>query len=50
MPMGRFGSADELAATAAYLASDDAGFVTASRFPLDGGIQGAFTVSTDPSS
>ena len=44
MPMGRFGTLDELAATAAYLASDDAGFVTAACFPLNGGIQRAFTV------
>ena len=47
MPMGRFGTVDELAATAAYLASDDAGFVTASTFPIHGGIQGAFTVAAD---
>ncbi len=33
MPMGRFGTVEELAATATYLASDDAGFVTASSFP-----------------
>lgn len=46
MPMGRFGSVEELAATAAYLASDDAGFVTASSFPLHGGIVGAYTVAT----
>lgn len=32
-PMGRFGTLGELAATVAYLASDDAGFVTASIFP-----------------
>ncbi len=44
MPFGRFGTLDELAGTVAYLASDDAGFITASVFPLDGGIQGAFTV------
>ncbi len=44
MPFGRFGTLDELAGTVAYLASDDAGFVTASIFPLDGGIQGAFTI------
>ncbi len=47
MPMGRFGTVQELAATAAYLASDDAGFVTASIFPINGGIPGAFTVATD---
>jgi NAD(P)-dependent dehydrogenase (short-subunit alcohol dehydrogenase family) len=43
-PMGRFGKLDELAATVAYLASDDAGFVTGAAFPLDGGIPTAFTV------
>jgi NAD(P)-dependent dehydrogenase (short-subunit alcohol dehydrogenase family) len=45
-PMGRFGSPDELAGTVAYLASDDAGFVTGAAFPLDGGITSAFTVPT----
>lgn len=45
MPMGRFGTLEELAATAAYLASDDAGFVTASIFSINGGIPGAFTVA-----
>lgn len=44
MPMGRFGTLEELAATATFLASDDAGFVTASSFPLNGGIPAAFTV------
>lgn len=44
MPMERFCTLEELAATAAFLASDDAGFVTASSFPLNGGIPGAFTV------
>lgn len=44
MPLGRFGTVDELAGTVAYLASDDAGFVTASSFPLHGGIPNAFTV------
>lgn len=47
MPLGRFGTVEELAATAAYLASDDAGFVTASSFPLNGGIPNAFTVPSD---
>ncbi|HSS62592.1 MAG TPA: SDR family oxidoreductase [Candidatus Limnocylindrales bacterium] len=44
MPMGRFGRPDEVAATVAYLASDDAGYVTASAFPLDGGITAAYTI------
>ena len=48
MPMGRFGTLEELAATAAYLASDDAGFVTAASFPLNGGISIAFTVPDTP--
>ncbi|HWH12089.1 MAG TPA: SDR family oxidoreductase [Solirubrobacteraceae bacterium] len=43
-PMGRFGTPEELAGTVAYLASDDAGFVTGAAFPLDGGITSAFTV------
>jgi NAD(P)-dependent dehydrogenase (short-subunit alcohol dehydrogenase family) len=45
-PMGRFGRLNELAGTVAYLASDDAGFVTGAAFPLDGGITSAFTVPT----
>ncbi len=44
MPMGRFGSVEELAGTVAYLASGDSGFVTASVFPINGGIPEAFTV------
>lgn len=44
MPLGRFGTLEEIAATIAFLASKDAGFITASVFPLDGGIQNAFTV------
>jgi NAD(P)-dependent dehydrogenase (short-subunit alcohol dehydrogenase family) len=43
-PMGRFGSLDEAAATVAFLASDDAGFITAQAIALDGGITQAFTV------
>jgi NAD(P)-dependent dehydrogenase (short-subunit alcohol dehydrogenase family) len=43
-PMGRFGTLEELAGTVAYLASDDAGFVTGAAFPLDGGMTSAFTV------
>jgi NAD(P)-dependent dehydrogenase (short-subunit alcohol dehydrogenase family) len=43
-PIGRFGTPAELAGTVAYLASDDAGFVTGAAFPLDGGITSAFTV------
>jgi NAD(P)-dependent dehydrogenase (short-subunit alcohol dehydrogenase family) len=43
-PMGRFGTLEEATATIAFLASDDAGFITAAAIPLDGGITQAFTV------
>jgi NAD(P)-dependent dehydrogenase (short-subunit alcohol dehydrogenase family) len=40
--MGRFGEANEIAAAAAFLASDDSSFMTASNFLVDGGISGAY--------
>jgi NAD(P)-dependent dehydrogenase (short-subunit alcohol dehydrogenase family) len=43
-PMGRFGTLEEAAGAVAFLASDDAGFITAAALPLDGGITRAFTV------
>jgi len=43
IPMGRFALASEVAAAAAFLASEDASFVTASTFLVDGGITGAYT-------
>ncbi|MFM2412609.1 MAG: Glucose 1-dehydrogenase 4 [Actinomycetota bacterium] len=42
IPLGRFAKAEELAAAVAFLASDDAGFITASTFLVDGGISGAY--------
>jgi NAD(P)-dependent dehydrogenase (short-subunit alcohol dehydrogenase family) len=42
IPMGRFGEADEIAAAVTFLASDDASFITASTFMVDGGISGAY--------
>ncbi|MES1158401.1 MAG: SDR family oxidoreductase [Terricaulis silvestris] len=36
-PMGRLGRAEEVAALAVYLASDEAGFVTGQTFVVDGG-------------
>ncbi len=42
VPMGRFAEPEELAAAAAFLASDDSSFITASTFLVDGGISGAY--------
>jgi NAD(P)-dependent dehydrogenase (short-subunit alcohol dehydrogenase family) len=42
VPMGRFGEPEEIAAAVAFLASDDASFMTAASFLVDGGISGAY--------
>jgi NAD(P)-dependent dehydrogenase (short-subunit alcohol dehydrogenase family) len=42
IPMGRFAEATEIAAAVSFLASDDASFITASTFLVDGGISGAY--------
>ncbi len=42
IPMGRFAEPEEIASAAAFLVSDDASFITASTFLVDGGISGAY--------
>jgi NAD(P)-dependent dehydrogenase (short-subunit alcohol dehydrogenase family) len=42
VPLGRFAEASEIAAAVAFLASDDASFITASTFLVDGGISAAY--------
>jgi len=42
VPIGRFAEADEIASAVAFLASDDASFITASTFLVDGGISAAY--------
>ncbi len=42
VPMGRFAQPEEIAAAVAFLGSDDASFITASTFLVDGGISGAY--------
>jgi NAD(P)-dependent dehydrogenase (short-subunit alcohol dehydrogenase family) len=37
VPLRRLGSAAEVAATIAFLASDEAGYITGAALPIDGG-------------
>jgi NAD(P)-dependent dehydrogenase (short-subunit alcohol dehydrogenase family) len=49
VPMGRFARPEEIAQGALFLASDDASYVTASTFLVDGGISAAYTTPLDDS-
>jgi NAD(P)-dependent dehydrogenase (short-subunit alcohol dehydrogenase family) len=47
VPMGRFGTAEEMAGAVVFLASDESSFVTATNFLVDGGISGAYVTPLD---
>ncbi len=38
VPLGRYGSADEVAAAVEFLASADAAYITGAVLPVDGGL------------
>ena len=42
IPMGRFGTATEMANAVLFLGSDESSFITASTFLVDGGISAAY--------
>jgi NAD(P)-dependent dehydrogenase (short-subunit alcohol dehydrogenase family) len=45
VPMGRFGTAEEIANAVLFLASDESSYVNATTFLVDGGLSGAYTTS-----
>jgi NAD(P)-dependent dehydrogenase (short-subunit alcohol dehydrogenase family) len=47
-PLRRFGTADEVAAMVAYLASDESAYVTGSEFHIDGGILAGSAAAPQP--
>ncbi|HEX4035911.1 MAG TPA: SDR family oxidoreductase [Solirubrobacteraceae bacterium] len=48
LPMGRFARAEEIAAGALFLASDESSYVNATTFLIDGGLSGAYVTPLAP--
>lgn len=48
IPLGRFGTAEEVAALSVYLASDESGYTTGAEFMIDGGLLAGTAVPPRP--
>jgi NAD(P)-dependent dehydrogenase (short-subunit alcohol dehydrogenase family) len=47
MPMGRLGKPEEIANLVAFLASDEAAYITGASYAIDGGISAAYVIKDD---